>query len=554
MPCPLSKTISSALTALVLFGAIPDDTVAQTVPTGFQVDTLASGLPQPLDILFLPDGRILIANRAGELQVYAAGAVAAIGAVPSVLTGGESGLLSIEIDSSFAQTGHIYVFYSSTVDVFRHLDRFELLGDLTDPSSTNLSLNLASRRVLLDAIPDASPFHNGGTARFGPDGMLYLSLGEDGWQCDAQSLTSARGCLLRMDVASLPTGGSLIAPTFSLLDPGDNPLSSNTDFSQLVIANGLRNPFRMAIDSLTGNLYIGDVGAAAAEEVNEYDRSTGAPPLRNYGWPWFEGNATHATSCSGSPPTAPETPIAVGLHTAGWASLIQGPRYRNQGGPYDFGASYEGNVFFMDYWFGQMRRLEYTTGWALAPPVAGQPSNEDWGTALHRVTSMRQGPDGAIYWAQGPNGPGNGSLLRVRPNASSATATFGAGCGNPALDLAGSAPPIIGTTAQVVLANAPTPFAFLAVGWSNTASGPTPLPISLAGIGMPGCQLLQSAEVLGLNTTATGTGTAAYDWPLANLGSLIGLHVYLQGWALAPGQNPANLIVSNGLEWVIGSF
>ena len=136
----------------------------------------------------------------------------------------------------------------------------------------------------------------------------------------------------------------------------------------------------------------------------------------------------------------------------------------------------------------------------------------------------------------------------------SATASFGAGCGSPALSLASSAAPIIGTTAQVAIANTPTPFAFLAVGWSNTAAGPTPLPISLAGIGMPGCFLLQSAEVLGLTAPATGAGTAAYDWPLPNLGSLIGLHVYLQGWALAPGENAAELIVSNGLEWVIGNF
>lgn len=531
-----------------------DDTAAQTVPSGFQVDTLVhGGLPQPLDFLFLPDGRVLIANRAGELQVYVAGAVVSVGIVPSVSTGGESGLLSLEMDSSFAQTGYIYVFYSSSADAFRHLDRFELVGDLSDPTSTNLSLNLSSRRVLLDAIPDATPFHNGGTARFGPDGMLYLSLGDDDWQCDAQSLTSSRGCVLRMDVAGLPVGGGLVAPAVSLLDPGDNPLSSNTDLSQLVIAYGLRNPFRMAIDSLTGNLYLGDVGAAAAEEVNEYVAAAGALPLRNYGWPWVEGAAAHSNSCGGSAPTGLTAPIAVGSHTAGWASLIQGPRYRNQGGAFDFGASYEGSVFFMDYWQGWLRRLEDTNGWAVAQPVAGQPSNENWGASLHRVTSMRQGPDGAIYWTQGPIGPGGGRLRRVRPNVSSSTSSFGSGCGSPALTLAGSAPPVIGTAAQVVLANAPTPFVFLAVGWSNTVSGPLPLPLSLAGIGMPGCFLRQSAEVLGLVATATGGGAAAYDWPLPNLGSLIGLRVYLQGWALAPGENTANLIVSNGLEWVIGN-
>ena len=545
-----SNWIPGVLSVLILVGAMADECAAQTVPSGFQVDTLATGLAFPIDFFFLPDGRVLIANRDGGLQVYVAGAVAQIGTVPSVLWGGESGLLSIEIDSSFAQTGYIYTYYSSTADAYLHLDRFELVGDLSNPTSTNLSLNLASRRVILDSIPDTYAFHNGGTTRFGPDGMLYLSLGDDQLPCDAQSTSSARGSLLRMDVAGVPAGGGLVAPAISSLDPGDNPLSSNADISQLVIAYGLRNPFRMAIDSLTGNLYLGDVGASTAEEVNEYVYSVGALPLRNYGWPWVEGATANASACGGSAPAGLEAPILVGLHAAGYGSLIQGPRYRNQGGPFDFGASYEGSVFCLEYWSGWMRRLEYTTGWGFAQPVTGQPSNENWGDSLSRVTSMRQGPDGALYYTQTMFG----QLRRIRPSVSSSVATFGTGCGSPSLDLAASAPPTIGAVAQVDLANVPTPFAFLAVGWSNTFWGQQPLPLSLAGVGMPGCFLLQSAEVVGLVATSTGVATATYSWPLPNLGSLIGLRVYLQGLALAPGYNPANLIVSNGLEWVLGNF
>ena len=549
-----SNFLSRILTILTLLCAIAGEGAAQSVPTGFQVDVIISaGLPQPLDFLFLPDGRVLIANRAGELQIYAGGTLASVGTIPSVITGGESGLLSIEIDPGFAQSGYVYAFYSSSVDAYRHLDRFELVGDLSDPTSTNLTLSLPSRRVILDAIPDNTPFHNGGTTRIGPDGMLYLSLGDDSWECDAQSTTSARGCLVRMDVSNLPAGGAQTAPAFASLDPGDNPLSANADFSQLIIANGLRNPFRFTIDALTGNLYIGDVGSATAEEVNEYAYASGSLPLRNYGWPWTEGNGPHGNSCGGSAPSGMQAPIASRLQTAGWASLIQGPRYRNQGGPFDFGPSYEGSVFFADYWRGWIQRVEYTTAWAAAPPVAGHPSPQNWADTAHRITAMRQGPDGAVYWTQGPLGAGGGTLRRVRPNVASLVATFGAGCGSPVFDLAGSSPPVIGTTAQAVLSNAPTPFAFLAIGWSNTFRGSAPLPLPLAGIGMPGCELLQSAEVLGLAATPTGTGTATYDWPLPNLGSLIGLQAYLQGWALAPGQNAAGLIVSNGLEWRIGN-
>jgi glucose/arabinose dehydrogenase len=539
-----------------LLGVMPTCGIAQSVPAGFQVDTLLNnGLPQPLDFVFLADGRVLIANRAGELQVYAGGPPALVGTVPSVQTGGESGLLSIEVDPSFAQTGYFYVYYSSSADAFKRLDRFALVGDLSDPSSTNLSLDLSSRRAILDSLPDNTLFHNGGTIRLGPDGMLYLTVGDDGSMCDPQDPASGKGSLFRMDVSGLPAGGGLVAPAFSLLDPGDNPLSTNADISQLVIAHGLRQPFRMEIDSVTGNLYVGDVGGSATEEVNEYLYLSGGLPLRNYGWPWFEGVAPRAINCAGSGPTGANAPIATGSHSAGWKALIQGPRYRNQGGPFDFGASYEGSVFYLDYISGWLRRLEYASGWGSAQPVAGQPTTQDWGTSFVRVTAMKQGPDGAIYWTKAPSGPtAGGKFGRVRPSVLSSTVTYGLGCGNPPLDLSGSSPPIIGTTGQVVLSHAPTTFAFIAIGFSNTILGAATLPVSLAGIGMPGCLLLQSAEVGGLVMTPTGPGTAQYDWPLPNLGGLIGQRVYLQGWALAPAYNAIGVIVSNGVEWRIGNM
>src|SRR5688572_6643147 len=99
--------------------------VAQTVPTGFVIDTvIPSGLSAPLDFCFLPDGRVLIANRAGAVSVYAGGSAVTVGTVPSVESGGERGLLSICADPSFPTNGYIYVYYSSTADAFMHLDRF----------------------------------------------------------------------------------------------------------------------------------------------------------------------------------------------------------------------------------------------------------------------------------------------------------------------------------------------------------------------------------------------------------------------------------------------
>jgi glucose/arabinose dehydrogenase len=403
----------AALAAAALF--VATTATAQSVPTGFIIDTLvSSGLQSPNDFCFLPDGRVLLANRAGLVQIHAGGAPVAVGTVPNVQTSSEQGLLSIAADPNFPANGYIYVWYASTLDSYLHLDRFTCTGDLANPASTNLTFAAASRCVILGAMPDIAFNHNGGSTRFGPDGMLYQSMGDDASSCNAQSLTSSAGCVLRINVSGLPIGGSTTLPSFSSLDPGTNPLSANnTDISQLLVAYGLRNPFRMEIDQLTGNLYIGDVGQSAVEEYDEYVYTTPLP-LRNFGWPWREGNNTY-TTCSGSLP-AWTPPIGFQSQGGGWSSVMGGPCYRNQGGPFDFGAAYEGNAFFLDYFAGEVRRLVNTGTWGLAPAVPGQPNATNWGTGFVAVCSMRQGPDGGLWFVQqsGTYGTSGGSLKRIR--------------------------------------------------------------------------------------------------------------------------------------------
>ena len=130
---------------------------------------------------------------------------------------------------------------------------------------------------------------------------------------------------------------------------------------------------------------------------------------------------------------------------------------------------------------------------------------------------------------------------------------YGTGCGSPALTISPGALPRINTIAQALLTNIPSSLAFVCLGWSNTTTGIFALPLSLAPFGLPGCLLQQSLEVSSLPVTSTGVGTATFSVPLPNNTGLLGLRVYLQGWAIAPGYNPGNLILSNGLEWLIGS-
>jgi glucose/arabinose dehydrogenase len=405
---------------------------AQTVPSGFVIDTLVStGLNGPNDFTFLPDGRILIANYAGAITVWANGPTASIGSVPSVETGSERALLSIVADPGFATNGYIYVWYASTADTFLKLDRFTLAGDLTIGSSTNLTLQATTRRVVLGSITDSAFNHNGGSLRFGPDGMLYVSFGDDASNCPAQTLTDPRGKLLRLDVSGLPAGGSTVAPAFTAIGPSTNPLGTATDFSRLVIGHGLRNPVRMTIDPNTGNCYIGDVGQSAREEYSEYVYNTGGLQLVNFGWPWLEGNANF-TTCVGTIPPGLTPPLVDVPRAQSWISIMGGPRYRNRGGQWDFGPGYEGNAFYNDYYAGELRMLTRSSGaWAPAPAVPGQPNATNWGTGFTGLVSYDVGPDGAIYMVKHTTSGSQtgGSLLRLRPlgPVNSVAAVSGAG-------------------------------------------------------------------------------------------------------------------------------
>ncbi|MFO1029519.1 MAG: PQQ-dependent sugar dehydrogenase [Planctomycetota bacterium] len=400
----------SQLASCLVVAALAAAATAQNVPTGFTVDTLlTSGLTTPNDCCFLPDGRCLIANSGGSVVLYTSSGSATIGTVPNVNSGGEQGMLSIAADPGFATNGFFYVYYTSSTTAFVHVDRFACTGDLANPASTTLSFAAASRTAILGALPDNAGNHNGGSLRFGPDGKLWITVGDDASACNAQSLTSQSGCLLRIDPSLLPATPSTVLPAYSAIDPGDNPNSAAADFSQLVVGHGLRNPFRAEIDPLTGNVYIGDVGAGSVEEYSEYVRGVGNPTLVNFGWPWREGNIAGST-CSGSQPPGLVDPIGAVSHGGGWAAVMGGARYRNLGGQYDFGPSYEGNAFYLDYYAGQVRRLVNNAGvWSAAPVVPGQPDATNWGTNFASVTSLRLGPDGALWLTQHP-----GSLKRVR--------------------------------------------------------------------------------------------------------------------------------------------
>lgn len=194
----------------------------------------------------------------------------------------EQGLLGMDVEPGFAENGRFYLNYTDrngdTV-----IARYTVRTD--DPQFGDP----ASEQVLL-RVDQPYANHNGGGVVFGPDGYLYLSLGDGGSggdpQGNGQNPHTLLGTLLRIDVRG--DGAYSIPP--------DNPFADGANGRQEVWAWGLRNPWRFSFDRVTGDLFIADVGQSAWEEINFYP--AGSPPGPNFGWNYYEGNAAYA----GSPP------------------------------------------------------------------------------------------------------------------------------------------------------------------------------------------------------------------------------------------------------------
>ena len=439
-----------ALAAWILL--LASSSVAEAaLPTGFVDQTVVTGLSQPASLDFLPDGRILIVEQKTFRVRLVVGGVLYANPILTVSdangAGNEQGLLGIAVDPEWPTRPFVYLYFDRTPGSVIYLVRYTASGSLSDPASTNLTLT--TRMNLLTDIPDNASNHNGGTLRFGPDGHLYASLGEDADRCSAQDSTTFKGNILRLSVSGLPATGTT-QPAKSALAPPDNPFPGGNANAALVFAYGLRNPFRMQIDPLTGKVYIGDVGENTWEEVSEAEGG------ENFGWPFREGPAViTAGGCSepgGSGNHYYDPPIAYYNRTIppGAASVICGPRYRPKpGGVYNFPAQYHGAVFFSDYYRGFLRAVvESGNGWVPLPDQPGQPDTTNWATAITNVGDYLVGPDGGIYYLkQFP-----GELHLIRPAGQSGV---GEGSGSETLRLALSPNPYRATRGRLSIQAAP---------------------------------------------------------------------------------------------------
>jgi len=413
-----NATAAGLLCAFVaLLWAAP--ATAATVPNNFSDSQVVADLEMPTDFAFLPDGRILVIEQwTAKVRLIVNGAIGSndpLVTVPNVRNDhGEAGLMCVEVDAGWPARPYLYLYYNNSSTDTCCLSMYTVTGDLDNPNSDNLSIAPSSRYDILTDIPDAFPNQNGGTARFGNDGMLYLSLGDDLDECECQETDSLYGEILRLDMSSMPGSGSGPPPKADIT-PADNPFSGDEN-TNMVFCYGLRNPYRFEIDPVTGDLIIGDVGEANYEEMNI------ASGGENFGWPFREGPMIRTPAGCDEPGGPGGTEYDQPIHSydrVGFsASVISCGMYRPVDFPNDdsFPSEYNGDIFYCEYYQGYMVRLKYNgTNWEVADPVAGQPSADHWATDISEVSRMQVGPDGALWYLDqfDPAWPESGGLRRI---------------------------------------------------------------------------------------------------------------------------------------------
>jgi len=360
---------------------------AVSIPANITFEEVASGLTDPLFITHAGDGsgRIFIAQRGGKIMIYKNGAVnnSPFLDVGSLITtnGGEQGLLGLAFDPNYTTNGRFFITYTDASDGAVKLARYSVSGgdaDIADPGGT----------VVL-TISEPYENHNGGMLAFGPDGYLYLGVGDGGSggdpQNNGQNKNTLLGKILRLDVSG---------PSYTI--PPTNPFVAQSNVKKEIWAYGMRNPWRFSFDSANGDLYIGDVGQDREEEIDYQPASSLGG--ENYGWRVLEGNLCYPSgSCN--PPSNYAAPVSTydhGSSDSNGCSVTGGYIYRGSQFP-----GLVGIYLYGDYCRGKV--------WGLY-----ESSPDHWTSKLiadtnYSISSFGEDETGEIYLAD----YGSGTIYRV---------------------------------------------------------------------------------------------------------------------------------------------
>jgi glucose/arabinose dehydrogenase len=338
---------------------------AATVPPGFTDSLVTGGLNTPTAMAIAPDGRIFVCEQGGALRVISNGVLLATPFLTvTVDSQGERGLLGVAFDPNFVSNQLVYIYYTATTPtIHNRISRFTASGNVAIANSEVVVMDL-------DNLSGATN-HNGGALHFGPDGNLYVAVGDNANANNAETLANRLGKMLRItSTGAIPT---------------DNPFfNTATGDNRAIWALGLRNPFTFSFQPGVGRMFINDVGQNTWEEIN--DGIAGS----NYGWDTCEGFC--------NPPNANfRDPIFAYANDASTCAITGGAFYNPQ--LIQFPSQYVGRYFFADFCGGWIKTLDPANGNAVA----------DFATGISFPVDLQTSADGFLYYLA----RGNGSVNRI---------------------------------------------------------------------------------------------------------------------------------------------
>lgn len=347
---------------------------AQTLtPPDISLQTFYTGLSVPVGIYNCGDHRLFVLEQSqGDIEIIDTTGVY-IGKfldVTSLISiGGERGLLGLAFHPNYEENGYFYINYTNTQG-HTVISRYQVSGN---PNVANE--NSAS---IIMTITQPYSNHNGGHIEFGPDGYLYVGMGDGGSGGDPENRsktpTTLLGKMLRIDV----DGGSPYAI------PQTNPYFGQSDTLPEIWAFGVRNPWKFSFDIETGDMWMGDVGQNVWEEINF--EPAGSPGGSNWGWRCYEGNATYnASSCQ--PASFYDFPVKVHNHNEGFCSITGGVVYRGTEYP-----ALDGIYFYSDYCDGDV--------FSLTPDGNGNFTSANLYAAGGSIVAFGHDSDGEVYVAK----------------------------------------------------------------------------------------------------------------------------------------------------------
>ena len=373
------KFARSTILTASLSGSIFLFSAASWGAVNIKVEPVVTGLSNPVDITHAGDGsgRLFIVLKGGRIVIFDGAQVLSppfLDITSLVSSGGERGLLGAAFHPSYVGNGFFYLSYTDAAGD-SVIARYSVS---VDPNRAD-----SASGVILLTITQPFSNHNGGQLQFGPDGYLYISIGDGGSggdpQNNGQNLGNLLGKILRIDVDS----------GFPFAVPADNPFVGVGGAREEIWSYGFRNPWRFSFDRLTGDLFIGDVGQASWEEIDF--QPAGSTGGENYGWRLMEGSSCFnpAINCNDGTLTLP---ILEYDHTVG-CSVTGGYRYRGNANP-----DLDGIYLYGDYCTGRI--------WGATEDGLGGWTTTELLDTTFLISTFGEDESGEIYVAHfsSPNG------------------------------------------------------------------------------------------------------------------------------------------------------